>query len=121
MEPSDLAIPPPIDRQKFERCMQDLFAAEWGRAELRGPTGQPQNGIDVYGQKKPLPPPVARRLGRAIALCNTYGFGYALGMNFRNPQGRREMLWPQDMDEIALNGRTENGCGIAGAGKVGLP
>jgi hypothetical protein len=69
-------------------------------------------------QKKPLPRLIARRLGRAIALYNTYGFGYALGMNFRNPQGRREMLWPQDLDEIALNGRTAGGCRIAGAGKA---
>jgi hypothetical protein len=60
-------------------------------------------------QKKPLPRPIARRLSRAIALYNTYGFGYALGMNFRNPQlARREMLWPQDrLDEIALNGRIQ--------------
>ena len=63
-------------------------------------------------QKKPLPRPIARRLGRAIALYNTYGFGYALGMNLRNPQGRREMLWPQDLHEIARNGRTANGCRI---------
>lgn len=63
-------------------------------------------------QKKPLPRPIVRRLGRAVALYNTYGFGYALGMNFRNPHGRREMLWPQDLDEIASNGRTANGCRI---------
>lgn len=38
-------------------------------------------------------------------------------MNFRNPQGWREMLWTQDLDEIAVNGRTANGCRIVGAGK----
>jgi hypothetical protein len=70
-------------------------------------------------QGKPLPRPVARRLNRAIALYNTYGFGYALGMNFRNPQGRREMLWPQDLDEIARDGLTANGCRISGAEKTG--
>ncbi|MBM4163293.1 MAG: hypothetical protein FJ222_02470 [Lentisphaerae bacterium] len=68
-------------------------------------------------QNKPLPRPIARRLSRAIALYNTYGFGYALGMNYRNSQGRREMLWPQDLDEIALNGQTANGCRIAGTGR----
>jgi hypothetical protein len=67
-------------------------------------------------QKKPLPRPIARRLSRAIALYNTYGFGYALGMNYRNSLGWREMLWPQDLDEIAISGRTANGCRIAGAG-----
>lgn len=69
--------------------------------------------------KKPLPRQIARRMGRAIALYNTYGFGYALGMNFRNPDGRREMLWPQDLDEIARDGRTANGCWIAGFEKTG--
>ncbi len=43
--------------------------------------------------------------------------GYALGMNFRNPQGRREMLWPQDLDEIAINGQTAYGCRIADVGR----
>lgn len=49
---------------------------------------------------------------RAIALYNAYGFGYALGMNFRNLKGRREMLWPQDLDEIASTGRSKRGCRI---------
>ena len=47
---------------------------------------------------------------RAIALYNTYGYGYALGMNYKNAQGRREMLWPQDLDEILSAGKTKNGC-----------
>lgn len=49
---------------------------------------------------------------RAIALYNAYSFGYSLGMNFRDAQGRREMLWPQDLDEIAQNGRTRHGSRI---------
>ncbi len=49
---------------------------------------------------------------RAIALYNNYGYGYALGMNFRNAEGRREMLWSQDLDEILANGKTEKGCWI---------
>ena len=35
---------------------------------------------------------------RAIALYNAYGFGYAIGTSFKNAEGRREMLWPQDLD-----------------------
>lgn len=47
---------------------------------------------------------------RAIALYNSYGYGYALGMNFKNAEGRREMLWPQDLDEILSVGKTKSGC-----------
>jgi hypothetical protein len=47
---------------------------------------------------------------RAIALYNSYGYGYALGMNFKNAKGKREMLWPQDLDEIFSAGKTKNEC-----------
>lgn len=47
---------------------------------------------------------------RAIALYNAYGFGYALGMGFKNVKGRREMLWPEDLDEILEQGQTKAGC-----------
>lgn len=49
---------------------------------------------------------------RAIALYNTYGFGYALGANFRNSRGRREMLWFEDLLEVLTSGRTKEGCRI---------
>jgi hypothetical protein len=49
---------------------------------------------------------------RAIALYNSYGFGYALGMNFVDPAGKRAMLWPEDLDEILKNGQTRNGSRI---------
>jgi hypothetical protein len=49
---------------------------------------------------------------RAVALYNTYCFGYALGMNFRNAQGRREMLWSKDLDQILASGKTARGCMI---------
>jgi hypothetical protein len=63
----------------------------------------------------------ARTLGeeqRAIALYNTYGFGYALGMSFQNQEGRREMLWPEDLDEIARKGVTRHGCRLHGASRL---
>ena len=47
---------------------------------------------------------------RAIALYNSYCFGYALGMNFRSVEGRREMLWIEDLDEILTAGKTKHGC-----------
>jgi len=46
---------------------------------------------------------------RAIALYNSYCFGYALGMNFKNAEGTHEMLWPEDLDEILANGCTKQG------------
>ncbi len=49
---------------------------------------------------------------RAIALYNTYCFGYPLGMNFRDANGNREMLWPEDLREIAIRGTTKHGCTI---------
>ncbi len=51
-----------------------------------------------------------RESQRAIALYNSYGFGYALGMNFKNAAGKREMLWPEDLDEILSSGCTKHGC-----------
>ena len=47
---------------------------------------------------------------RAIALYNSYCFGYALGMNFKSAVGRREMLWVEDLDEILSTGKTKHGC-----------
>lgn len=46
---------------------------------------------------------------RAIALYNTYGFGYALGMNFRDRARKRQMLWPQHLDEVLAHGETREG------------
>jgi hypothetical protein len=49
-----------------------------------------------------------REYDRAVALYNTYGFGYALGMNFRDEGGHREMLWPEDLDELLASGKTKH-------------
>jgi len=49
---------------------------------------------------------------RAIALYNTYCFGYTLGMNFKNEKGRREMLWIEDLYEISEKGKSKYGCRI---------
>jgi hypothetical protein len=51
----------------------------------------------------------SRAAQRAIALYNAFGFGYAVGMNFRGPNGRRGMLWPEDLDEILRDGMTQDG------------
>lgn len=52
----------------------------------------------------------AQEAQRAIALYNTYCFGYALGMNFKNANRKREMLWLEDIQEIFAGGYTKNGC-----------
>jgi hypothetical protein len=49
---------------------------------------------------------------RAIALYNAYGFGYALGANFMDINGRREVLFFEDLREILAKGRTKHGCRI---------
>jgi len=46
---------------------------------------------------------------RAIALYNTYGFGYALGTSFRDAKGRRQMLWPKDLREVLDHGASRQG------------
>ncbi|MBN1931664.1 MAG: hypothetical protein JW786_08670 [Desulfobacterales bacterium] len=56
---------------------------------------------------------INREEQRAIALYNSYCFGYALGMNFKNTKGRREMLWMEDLDEIFAAGKTKHGCMIS--------
>ena len=53
-----------------------------------------------------------RESQRAIAMYNVYGFGYALGANFRNKKGQREFLFPADLDEILADGITKYGCRI---------
>ncbi len=51
MQPSDMQVPPSADWQAFERHLYDIYQAEWGASvKLHGRTGQPQCGVDVYGQ-----------------------------------------------------------------------
>ncbi|MCX6872673.1 MAG: hypothetical protein NTW21_02540 [Verrucomicrobia bacterium] len=92
----------------------DMDAAEAGRNAVKMML---YDTILHYPGKRDESNPLTRKeahvLNRAIAIYNCYGFGYALGMNFRNKEGRREMLWPQDLDEIAKNGCLKNGSRIA--------
>ena len=72
--------------------------------------------VKAEESKQPGAPKLTRKevleMQRAIALYNSYGFGYALGMNFKNRARKREMLWPQDLDEILESGETTTGCRI---------
>ena len=33
-------------------------------------------------------------------------------MSFRNKAGRREMLWPEDLEQMLAAGRTAKGCAL---------
>jgi hypothetical protein len=50
-----------------------------------------------------------REESRAIALYNAYGFGYALGTSFVDARGRRQVLFFEDLREIAATGRSKTG------------
>ena len=46
-----MQVPPPKDWQVFERHLRDLLEAHWkSPATMHGRTGQPQHGVDIYGQ-----------------------------------------------------------------------
>jgi hypothetical protein len=49
---------------------------------------------------------------RVIALYNAYSYGYALGANFVDKDGRRDHMWPEDLDEILAGGVTRRGSRI---------
>ena len=50
----------------------------------------------------------------AVKLYNILGFGFALGANFKGQDNKPDMLWPEDLDEIFINGKTKHGCSIKG-------
>lgn len=96
-----------------ERIYRDGVPKEWSEMT---PAEAGRNAVKMMFYYAILRMPARSRIEqRAIALYNTYGFGYAIGMNFRNREGRREMLWPQDLDEIAVHGCNVDGCRIVGA------
>ena len=64
-----------------------------------------------YALLRRLPPRVDQR---AVALYNAYGFGYALGMSFRDRDGKRQVLWFADLEEIEASGETKDGWSIRG-------
>lgn len=91
---------------------EEMDAAEAGRNAVKMMLYYAIRPYAIKDKEGTLSKAEARVMQRAIALYNSYGFGYALGMNFRNPAGRREMLWPEDLDEIAEKGYNKHGCRI---------
>jgi hypothetical protein len=88
-----------IYAKSIPKGWEDMTPAEAGR-----------NAVNVMLYYALLRGRTAHEEQRAIALYNSYCFGYKLGMNFRNAEGRHEMLWPQDLDEILVTGKTKHGC-----------
>lgn len=85
------------------------FPSEW---QEMTPAEAGRNAAKMMLYYAILNSPSRRVEQRAIALYNAYGFGYALGMNFRDSNGHRKMLWPEDLREIASSGSTKHGCRI---------
>lgn len=66
-----------------------------------------------------LPDLTGKQKQKAIALYNIYGFGYALGNHFRSATtGRRGVLFPADLDEIAATGHTKERDDDFGRGRI---
>lgn len=90
-----------IYSKSVPKCWEEMTPAEAGR-----------NAAKMMLYYAILRSRTMREEQRAIALYNSYGYGYALGMNFKNEKGKREMLWPQDLDEILSAGKTKKGCAV---------
>lgn len=65
-----------------------------------------QNAVKMMLYYSILRARTGREASRATALYNSYGFGYALGSNFVDRQGRREVLFFEDLHEILATGRS---------------
>lgn len=93
-----------------EVIYSESMPKEWKKMS---PTAAGRNAVKMMLYYAILRCNRAREKQRAIALYNSYCFGYALGMNFKNAKGRREMLWPEDLDEILAVGKTKHGCTLS--------
>jgi hypothetical protein len=85
-----------------------LYEREGVAGERAGMTPQEagQNAAKMMLYYAILRARTRREDSRAVALYNSYGFGYALGSNFVDCRGRREMLWFSDLEEILEHGRS---------------
>ena len=77
--------------------------AEWSEMT---PEEAGQNAVTMMLYYAILRARTVREESRAIALYNSYGFGYALGSNFVDRRGRREVLFYEDLHEILATGRS---------------
>jgi hypothetical protein len=88
-----------LGRLLYER---DGMPREWSEMT---PVEAGQNAVKMMLYYAILRARTVREESRAIALYNSYGFGYALGSSFVDRHGRREVLFPDDLDEILATGR----------------
>jgi len=83
-------IPPPRSWDEFEDLVRDLYAREWGdsRTQRHGRTGQPQQGVDVYGQPRTLG-------GQYAAIqCKRYGEGKLTRAGIKAEIAKAEQFTP---------------------------
>lgn len=76
---------------------------EW--SEMK-PEEAGQNAVTMMLYYAILRARTVREESRAIALYNSYGFGYTLGASFVDRRGRREVLFYEDLHEILEHGRS---------------
>ena len=106
-----------------EELYREGVPAEWSEmspqeAGRNAATMQIYYAIRPYEQRLAHDETLSRaeklEMQRAIALYNTYGFGYALGMNFKDAKKRRRMLWVEDLRVLEKNKKkkTDDGCRI---------
>jgi len=89
-----------LGRLLYER---DGVPQDW--AEMT-PEQAGQNAVKMMLYYSILRARTGREASRATALYNSYGFGYALGSNFVDRRGRREVLFFEDLHEILATGRS---------------
>ena len=92
-----------------EKIFSDNLSSEWSNMS---PFQASRNSAKMMLYYAILRCKTEQEQQRAIALYNTYGFGYSLGMNFKNPKRKREMLWFEDLQEIFKNGVNKYGSKI---------
>lgn len=90
-----------------ERLFETKGSSPWPEMT---PRDAGRNAVKMMLYYAMLRCPTARDQQRAVALYNSYGFGYALGTSFCDRSGRRAMLWPEDLRQILAAGVTQEGC-----------
>ena len=83
-------IPPPRSWDEFEDLVRDLYARAWGdpHTQRHGRSGQPQQGVDIYGRPRDLG-------GRYAGIqCKRYAEGKLTGRGIKAEIAKAEQFSP---------------------------